>query len=64
MPFEVITIAAGGMELRPITFALNVSRKDTARSFDAKIKHPFLGQRELLDALAGSPPCTDRKSVV
>lgn len=58
MPFEVITIAAGGMELRPITFALNISRKETARSFDAKIKHPFLGQRELIDALAGSPPCT------
>jgi prophage tail gpP-like protein len=60
MPFEIITIAAAGLEIRPITFAWNVSRKDAARSFDAKIKHPFLGQRQLIDALAGSPPVTIR----
>jgi len=60
MPFEIVTIAAGGLILRPITFALNISAKEASRSFDAKVKHPALSQRDLLDALAGSPPCTIR----
>ena len=60
MPFEIVTIAAGGLILRPVTFALNISAKEASRSFDAKVKHPGLSQRDLLDALAGSPPCTIR----
>lgn len=60
MPFEIITIAAAGLDIRPVTFSMTVSAEEAARSFEAKVKHPALSQRQMIDALAGSPPCTIR----
>lgn len=60
MAFEVITIVAGGVEFRPVTFAMTLSLEETPRSFEAKIKHRDYPQAALLALLKSSPECTIR----
>jgi prophage tail gpP-like protein len=58
MAFEIVTLSAAGLTLQPQTIAVDLAYDEAARSFSAKVKHPFLDQAALLAALAGSPPCT------
>ncbi len=60
MAYEIVTLEAGGLEFRPVTIAITVAMDEAARSFEAKIKHPSLGQADLLRMLNGSPKCTIR----
>lgn len=58
MAFEIVTIKAGGLVLRPVTIAIEIAMDEAARSFEAKVKQPGLSQAQLLDTLAGRPACT------
>jgi len=58
MAFEIVTIKAGGLTLRPVTISIEIAMDEAARSFEAKVKQPGLSQAQLLDALAGRPACT------
>lgn len=58
MAFEIVTIKAGGLALRPVTIAIEIAMDEAARSFEAKVKQFGLSQAQLLDALAGRPACT------
>jgi prophage tail gpP-like protein len=59
MAFEVVTIAAGGIELRPQTIEIAIAHDEAARAFEAKVKHPDIPQAALIDLLARAP-CTIR----
>lgn len=60
MSFEIVTIAAAGLELQPVTIGIEIAHDQAARSFEAKIKHPVIPQSALLTMLRQSPPCTIR----
>lgn len=58
MAYEIVTIKAAGLTLRPVTISIEIAMDEAARSFEAKVKQPGLSQAQLLDALKGSPACT------
>ena len=58
MPFEIVTLNAAGLALKPITIAITMAMDEAARSFSAKIKDPLVGQAALLEKLASSPAVT------
>lgn len=60
MPFEIVTLQAGGITFQPVTIAVRVSHEEAARSFEAKLKHPQYPQAALLEKLRQSPDCTIR----
>lgn len=60
MAFEVVTIAARGLELQPVTIGIEIAHDEAARSFEAKIKDAAVAQATLLTMLRGSPACTIR----
>lgn len=60
MAFEIVTISAGGLMLRPVSITIAIAHDEAARSFDAKVKHPGMSQAQLLRALAASPKAVIR----
>jgi prophage tail gpP-like protein len=58
MAFEIVTLKSAGLSMRPITISISIAMDEAARSFEAKVKQPGMSQAGLLEALAGSPPCT------
>jgi prophage tail gpP-like protein len=59
MAFEIVTIAAGGIELQPQTIEISIAHDEAARAFEAKVKHPDIDQAQLIDLLARAA-CTIR----
>lgn len=60
MAFEIVTLEVAGLRLRPLTIAISIAMDEAARDFEARVKHPQLGQADLLKALRGSPAVTIR----
>ncbi len=58
MAFEIVTLKAAGLTLRPVTISIEIALDEAARSFEAKVKQIGMTQAELLAALAGSPAVT------
>lgn len=60
MAFEIVTLQAAGLTLRPMSISIEIAMDEAARNFEAKVKHPDLSQAELLKLLRGSPAVTIR----
>lgn len=58
MAFEIVTLKTAGLTLRPVTISIEIAMDEAARSFEAKVKQPGMGQAQLLQALRSSPPVT------